>query len=252
MVGARESGPKTDVAHWDERWDVRPSTRFWSPFDPGTTDIHSLLRRHVKPGSDFLEIGFAPGKLLAWTALKLGARVSGIDYSTPGTAIARDLFERVGVSGDLRTEDVFETSFAPDSFDCVFSAGLIEHFDDPRPIVAKHVELARPGGTIILLVPNYGGRIGRLQARLDPENIAIHNIAIMRPDALAALFDPAAIRSVRGFKHGRLSLWGLSLARLMPARLANAIQRAVGLARSAVPFRISSASACIAAVAIKR
>lgn len=252
MAGADHSGAKTDLAHWDDGWDVRPSTRFWSPFDPATSDLHRLLKRHIAPGADVLEIGFAPGKTLAWVALKRGAKVSGIDYSPRGTAAARDLFERAGLAGDLRTEDAFHSSFAPNSFDCVYSVGLVEHFDDPRAIVAAHVALARPGGTIVILVPNYGGRIGRLQNRLDPENIAIHNLAIMRPKALAALFDPAQVRSATGFKYGRLTLWGLSLPRAMPARLALALQRGFGLARNLVPVRVTPASAFIAAVAVKR
>lgn len=245
-------GAKTEVAHWDADWDVRPSTRFWSPFDPASADMHRIVRRHLKPGGAFLEIGFAPGKVLAWAAVKLGAKVTGIDYSPVGVAAARDLFERAGVTGDLRNEDAFATGLAPDSFDCVFSAGLIEHFDDPRPIVAKHVELAKPGGTIIILVPNYGGRAGRLQNWLDPENIAIHNLSIMRPRAMAALFDRASLASLETFKYGRFSLWGLSLDRKLPARLAGLLQRGAALAATAIPFRIPPAATFIAAVAVKK
>lgn len=252
MAEADIGGARTDVAHWDADWDFRPSTRFWSPFDPTATDIHRLLRRHVRPGSDFLELGFAPGTFLAWTAARLGAKVTGIDYSPRGVAAARDLFARVGVTGDLRNEDVFETAVPPGSFDCVFSAGLIEHFDDPRPIVAKHVELARPGGKIIILVPNYGGRIGRIQNRLASDNIAIHNLAIMRPAPLAALFDPASIASVTAFKHGRFNLWMLALDRIMPRRLAGLVQRGAGLAGVLMPFRIPPMATFIAAIAVKK
>jgi SAM-dependent methyltransferase len=252
MTDAETGGAMLDVAYWEECWDVRPSTRTWSPFDPSLTDVQRLLRRHVKPGSDLLEIGFAPGKLLSCVARRLGARVSGIDYSPRGVEASRDLFERAGVSGDLRVEDVFATSFAPNSFDCVLSIGLIEHFDDPRPIVAKHVELARPGGTIVILVPNYGGRVGRLQNWLAPDNIAIHNIAIMRPGPMADLFDPASVASVRGFKYGRFHLGGVALERKLPRLVATALQRGFGLIGFAIPFRIPPASAFIAAVAVKK
>ena len=252
MTGAEPGGAKTDVSHWDADWQIRPSTRFWSPFDPGNTDIHRLLRRYVRKGSDVLEIGFAPGKYLAWVALKLEGKVAGVDYSPQGVMVARDLFERVGVTGDLRHENVFETSFAPDSFDCVYSAGVIEHFDDPRPLVAKHVELAKPGGTILILVPNYGGPIGRIQNRIAPENIAIHNLEIMHRDTMAALFDPAEVASVKTFKAGRFSLWGLALDRVMPARVANLIQRGAGLTGTAMPCRIPPMAAFIVAAAVKK
>lgn len=252
MIDSERGGAKTEVSQWDASWDVNPPKRSWSPFNPSTTDMHRLLKPYVKPGSAFMELGFAPGMLLAWAAQKRGAEVSGIDYSKSGVAAARALFQRLGISGDLRCEDAFRTSFASNSFDCVFSVGLIEHFDDPRPIVAKHVELAKPGGAIVILVPNYGGLSGRVQSWLDPEDIALHNLAIMRPGAMAALFDPAVVEHVRRFKYGRYTLSGLALKKAMPNVLASALHRAAGLAATIIPFRIPPAAMFIAAVAVKR
>ena len=182
--------------------------------------------------------------MLAYAAMKCGARVAGIDYSPRGISISRRFHRANGIASDLRAEDVMETSFAPASFDCVFSAGLVEHFDDPRPVVAKHVELARPGARIVVAIPNYGGIYGRMQAKRDPANLAIHNLAIMSPPALAELFDPTTVESVEAFPIGPPSLWGVTLNKPL-------LQRAAGVIGNLLPV-IPALAPCLAAVAIRR
>ena len=239
-----EIGAKTTLTYWDAQQDALPNTRWFSPFDSGTRALLRLIARNTAPGSSFLEIGCAPGKMLAYAAMKCGARVAGIDYSPRGISISRRFHRANGIASDLRAEDVMETSFAPASFDCVFSAGLVEHFDDPRPVVAKHVELARPGARIVVAIPNYGGIYGRMQARLDPENLAIHNLAIMSRSALAALFDPAEVDGVEAFPLGSPSLGGVSLNRPL-------LQRAAGALGSLLPT-VPGLAPCLAAVAVRR
>ena len=50
---------------------------------------------------------------------------------------------------DLRVEDFLQTTFPVRSFDLVCSLDVIEHFEDPRPMVRKHVELLKLGGKAI-------------------------------------------------------------------------------------------------------
>ena len=151
----------------------------------------------------YLEIGCAPWKLLAWVAKILQAEVSGLDYSANGIRFAQLLFERLNISADLRCEDLTQTTFAPESLDFVFINGLIEHFDDPREIVRQHVHLAKPGGTVLVLIPNYTGIYGRLLRRFDPKNIEIHNLTIMNPPALAALAPRDLVSDVAAYRTGR-------------------------------------------------
>jgi 2-polyprenyl-3-methyl-5-hydroxy-6-metoxy-1,4-benzoquinol methylase len=209
---------KTAKSHWDAVWTTEPRLRLPRPYSIAELNLHRLLRRYVRAGSSFLEIGCAPGKTLAWVGARLGARVSGLDYSEIGIAFARRLFGSLELAGDLRCEDVFATTFERASFDVVYSAGVIEHFDDPRPLVTQHFDLVRPGGLALITVPNYGGWYGRLQGRLDPANLGIHNLGIMNPAALRALA-PAGARA-SAFYAGRFSPWLLSLDRTLPRALA--------------------------------
>jgi 2-polyprenyl-3-methyl-5-hydroxy-6-metoxy-1,4-benzoquinol methylase len=140
-------GAQAPREHWDDVWSTPPRARLPSSLWIGIGDLQRLLRAHVKPGMRFLEVGCAPGKMLAWVARVLGAEVAGVDYSPRGVTLSRELLHTPGVAADLRCENIFATSFEPGSFDVVFSAGVIEHFEDPRDIVCRHLRLARPGGT---------------------------------------------------------------------------------------------------------
>jgi SAM-dependent methyltransferase len=200
------AAPKTEQGYWDDiHAGTRVRMRLPSPLDVGTLNYMRLMRRFVRPGMRVLEVGFAPGKYLAWTGKRLGAKVCGVDYSESGLATSRRLFAALGLEGDLRCEDFFKTTFEPSSMDLVYSLGVVEHFDDPRDIVSRHVSLARPGGGVALIViPNYGGLYGRLQGSFDPENLAIHNTSIMSVEALRRLGESDGRARAEVFRFGRM------------------------------------------------
>jgi SAM-dependent methyltransferase len=202
-------------------------------------DLLGLLSRHIKKEDRVLEIGFAPGKHLAYLAAKLRARVSGLDYSEQGVAFAKRLFGQLRIEGDLRCEDVFATTFPNESFDLVYSVGVIEHFDDPADIVRRHVELVRPGGTALILIPNYAGIYGKLQRHVDPASLEIHNLEIMNEARLLELVPSDLVASADAFPAGRVNLWQVSLEKKWPAMFARPVQlifNGVGLMQ---PFDIA-------------
>ena len=185
----------------------------------GTRNIQRLLKSHIKPGMQVLEIGCAPGKILAWVAKILRAEVSGIDFSSQGIENARCLFHHLGIAGNLRCEDIFETSFAEGSFDCVFSCGLIEHFNDPRKLIELHVKLLKSGGKALILIPNYAGIYVKLQRYFDSKVLALHNLEIMNPTSLMALAPNQLVTNVRAYVFGR-PMAIFTLGKKVPKRLA--------------------------------
>lgn len=229
----------TTRQYWEETCAEGIRMRLPSSLLVDTGNLGRLLRRGVRPGADVLEIGCAPGKTLAWAARRLGARVAGVDYSRPGTALAGRLFGALGIEADLRCEDVFETTFPPGRFDVVYSVGVIEHFADPRQIVRKHVTLLKPGGTALIAVPNFGGLYGRLQRWASPAMLRLHNLDIMNAPALEALAPADLSGQVSARPFGRMSLWLVSLAKRWPARLALAAQCAVNAAGLIQPLDIA-------------
>jgi 2-polyprenyl-3-methyl-5-hydroxy-6-metoxy-1,4-benzoquinol methylase len=229
----------TTKSHWQEAWADQPRARLPSPLVVGTRNMQRILRPAIRPGMRVLELGCAPGKILAWAAAALHAKVAGLDYSERGVDWSRRLFDALGLVGDIRCEDALQTTFPARSFDVVYSFGLIEHFADPRPIVRVHVNLAKPGGRVIVGIPNYGGIYGRLQRWFDPENLSLHNLDIMGVTAMARLAPDDLSRTVRSYHAGRLSPWQISFERRLPrnaARAAHYLLNGVGLVQ---PFDIA-------------
>ncbi len=90
-------------------------------------------------------------RILRWVADQ-GAHVYGIDISEP---IARQARHAFGGS-TLRpvVSDVRRLPFCDGSFDVIYSMGTIEHFAETEATVGELARLLRPGGRLILGVPN--------------------------------------------------------------------------------------------------
>jgi SAM-dependent methyltransferase len=206
--------------------------RLPSRLNVGVFNITRLLKRYVQPSSRYLEVGCAPGKMLAWVAGVLKAEVTGLDYSGPGIAKCRALFDALGLEADLCQDDLFAHHLPPASFDVVTSFGVIEHFDDARSAVQRHLDLVKPGGLALITIPNYGGIYGSLQRWCDAPNLGLHNLEIMSPCNLSALVDSPDVESVRAYPFGAVSPWLVSIERRLPrfaARLVCLGINAIGL-----------------------
>jgi SAM-dependent methyltransferase len=143
-------------------------------------------------GCSVVEIGSAPGRHLVRMREKLGCEVWGLEYSPGGAEANREAFRRAGIDPDRVIEaDLFDGAVAgrfSGKFDVVLSRGLIEHFDDPRRAVEIHLQLLRPGGTLMVSIPNMRGA-NYLQALLfNRRLIPMHNREIMRMGVFRSLF----------------------------------------------------------------
>ena len=233
-----DTGRKTEQAHWDGVWKSPVRARIPSPLNVDVRHVGNLLRRHVRTGDRYLEIGCAPGKYLAFVAGRLGATVSGLDYSETGIRQCRALFDALALPIDLHQGDFFNHQLPLGNFDVVTSWGFIEHFDDPTDAVRRHIDLLRPGGVALIGVPNYAGLYGSLQRRVDPENLALHNLNIMTLDALLRLVEPSPSVEAKTYHFGRVSLWLVNLERRLPRTLALMLQIAANMIGHLQPFTV--------------
>lgn len=83
----------------------------------------------------------------------------------------------------------------PDSFDLVYSSGLIEHFDDTAAVVAEHIRLLKPGGKLVLAVPNLEGVQGRVFAKLARPLWNAHHV--FSPNELAETLSALGLREIQ-------------------------------------------------------
>lgn len=233
-------GRKTDDAHWEAVSEGLIKDRLPSKLNVDVLNTTRLLKRIVRPGSRYIEIGCAPGKMLAWVSSVLRADVVGLDYSESGIAKCRALFEIMGVEVNLHLIDFFNHNLPPASFDVVTSFGFIEHFDDPRPVVQKHIDLVKPEGVVLIVVPNYGGVYGSLQRYCDPDNLTLHNLEIMSPSALKELVDSPDVGNTLAYAFGSMSPWLVTLEKRLPWSVARLVSLGINALGLVQPIKIKS------------
>ena len=230
---------KTTLEYWDKAYLKPPRLRLPSRFNLSICNAQRLLKDHVKPGMHFLEIGCAPGKMLAWVSFALKARVAGIDYSKRGIIYAQQIFHAVGIEGDLRCEDIFNTTFKPGTFDIVYSNGVVEHFKDVKEIIRQHAVFLKPHGKALIVIPNLSGVWGILTKWLAPDILGMHNLPVMHPSSLKGVAPADLVKDVRAYRAGHISLRHAVPPRGLPPTVTAIIGGVVDLLGFIQPFDIA-------------
>jgi len=110
-------------------------------------------------GKLVLDAGVGAGRY-ADVASRWGADVVGVDLSYAVEAAHRNFLERRNVW--IAQADIGALPFRPNSFDVIFSIGVLHHTPDTRQYFLKLVPLLKPGGTIAIWVyPNEGDYVVR-------------------------------------------------------------------------------------------
>jgi len=121
----------------------------FAPLEALTTPAAARLIRHagVGEGASVLDVGCGTG-VVAITAARLGARVTGVDFTPQLLNRARENAVIAQVDIEWREADVEELPFGNAEFDIVLSQ--FAHMFAPRPEVAirEMLRTLKPGGTI--------------------------------------------------------------------------------------------------------
>jgi len=115
----------------------------------GNGAIAEQAERLLPPGGRVLDLGCASGGLLALLRPR-AAHLAGLELSATAARAAAEVADVV-VQGALEDADL---PFAADSFDLVVLADVLEHLADPEAALRRAVGWARPGGAVLLSVPN--------------------------------------------------------------------------------------------------
>ena len=82
-------------------------------------------------------------------------------------------------------------------YDIVFSLGFIEHFNNTRDVILRHVDLLASGGLLLIVLPNLLGLNGWIQRRFDKENYDAHNLKSMEIDRLKKIMATFSLKDLR-------------------------------------------------------
>ncbi len=83
---------------------------------------------------------------------RLGWDVTAMDFSPHAVAQVRRLFGIPTVAGTLPHPEIL-----PASFDVITMGAVLEHVPEPHQVIAAAFEALRPGGYLVVSVPNFAG-----------------------------------------------------------------------------------------------
>lgn len=191
MERRAEALDKAGRNYWNQRWAGLPE---FSPYEGPVFEQHPVIEPFLRggEGKTAIEVGCVPGNWLVYLHREFGYTVSGIDYSDKLDYVKANLKYHEVAVGELYPADLF-TFETPERFDVVFSSGFVEHFSDYNLVIRKHAELAKPGGLVIVIVPNLTHLHRFLCSTFDRENFKAHVLTLMYRDNLRNTLQSAGL-----------------------------------------------------------
>ena len=153
----RPSEAETEAFYHDQYWgkyknQSKPDERFFKRRLPKIRPMHAELKPFLRPGASVLEVGCSVGALLSLIRESApGGTVIGIEAHTGHAAFAREekgLDVRQGLLHELAPQLI------KGSFDLVVMNHVLEHTLSPTEVLETLHGLLKPGGHLVLEVPN--------------------------------------------------------------------------------------------------
>ncbi len=170
----------TTQSYWEEYYQRSSITKesiikVCSSYDPIWDEFFSSCMH--KPRT-ILEIGAYPGRYLAYLASKFDLRPTAIDFNSDRKKIELAM-QAMGVQDYDVIQDDFLSITLDQQFDLVYSIGFIEHFENFNEVMDKHVQLVKPGGALLIMVPNKRFLRKWYDYLCDYDNLLVHNTKCM-------------------------------------------------------------------------
>lgn len=147
-------------------WQANPSGVKFADAAPGTRCFYELVEAHryatewhIPTAADFasarglkvLEIGCGLGTDGA-RFVAAGAEYTGVDLTQAAVKLARKRFELFDLAGKFQTADAENLDFANESFDLVYSHGVLHHTPETALAIREIHRVLRPGGRAVVML----------------------------------------------------------------------------------------------------
>jgi ubiquinone/menaquinone biosynthesis C-methylase UbiE len=147
-------------------WQANPCGVKFADAAPGTRHFYELVEAHrytkewhIPAAADFagarglkvLEIGCGLGTDGAQFA-EAGADYTGVDLTEAAVELARKRFELFDLPGKFQTADAENLEFPDNSFDLVYSHGVLHHTPETGKAVQEVHRVLRPGGRAVVML----------------------------------------------------------------------------------------------------
>ncbi len=163
-------------------WQANPCGTKFTDAETGSREFYECVAEHryekewhIPAAADFtsarnlrvLEIGCGLGTDGAQFA-RAGAQYTGVDLTDAAVELARKCFAVFELPGEFRTADAENLDFADESFDLVYSHGVLHHTPDTLRAVDEVHRVLKPNGRAVVMLYhrdsyNYRVNIGVLR-----------------------------------------------------------------------------------------
>jgi len=161
-------------------WEDNPMTYDWQgtlTVEPGTREFYEAIDRRFfealrnfghpnypdqEPFSEIIDFEWVKGKRVleigcgagahAMLLAKAGADLTAVDLTEQAIGLTRRRFEVFGLEGDIRQADAEELPFEDDTFDLVWSWGVIHASANMQNAVDQIHRVLKPGGRTQVMV----------------------------------------------------------------------------------------------------
>ncbi|MGB8013838.1 MAG: class I SAM-dependent methyltransferase [Terriglobales bacterium] len=145
--GSRYLGDHADFeAHARARYRLEPYIREFAGFAQSAGQ--RVLEIGVGMGADYLE----------W--LKAGAHATGVDLSSASLEQANRRCEMAGYAPDLHLSDAEHLPFPDNTFDVVYSYGVMHHSPDTQKCIQEAGRVLKPGGALRIMIYHHPSLTG--------------------------------------------------------------------------------------------
>ena len=136
---------------WFEEIDRRFVVSAYYAHDKDRQTFSRFLKRDLLDDKAVLEIGCGMGTHAAMLASS-GARLTAVDLTERAVMATKQRFKVFQLPGYIQQADCEQLPFRDDSFDFVWSWGVIHHSSVTERCLAEITRVLRPGGRIMLMV----------------------------------------------------------------------------------------------------
>ena len=197
----------TDRQFWKAYWESKPNLAI--PIKKNYV-FHKLLKQIIMNNDtkSAIELGGFPGYYALFLKKYFNINSTLFDYYIDGGILQKVLAKNGLSESDVKIIEADVFNYKPGKqYDLVLSCGLIEHFEDTKDIISRHVQFLAPNGTLFITLPNFTGVNGWVQRKFDRSNYEKHNIRSMDPEMLADVCKALGLKEVRSMYYGNFSVW---------------------------------------------